>query len=66
MLQAKVASYNPHFGEEAPLVGYYGSGTIFFSNCNLLCNFCQNWDISHEGHGYEVDNEELAAMMIHL
>ncbi|MCK4678646.1 MAG: radical SAM protein [Bacteroidales bacterium] len=65
-LYAKVASYNPHFGEEAPLVGYYGSGTIFFSNCNLLCNFCQNWDISHEGHGYEVDDEELAAMMIHL
>ena len=65
-LHAKVASYNPHFGEEAPLVGYYGSGTIFFSNCNLLCNFCQNWDISHEGHGYEVDDEELAAMMIHL
>ena len=65
-LHAKVASYNPHFGEEAPLVGSNGSGTIFFSNCNLLCNFCQTWDISHEGHGYEVEDEELAAMMIHL
>ncbi|MCK4695222.1 MAG: radical SAM protein, partial [Candidatus Cloacimonetes bacterium] len=64
--KAMVSSYNAHFGEEAPLVGRFGSGTIFFTNCNLLCNFCQNYDISHEGHGYEVDDEELAAMMIHL
>jgi putative pyruvate formate lyase activating enzyme len=44
---ARVASFNAHFGEEAPLVGNVGSGTIFFSGCNLLCNFCQNYAISH-------------------
>ena len=64
--KAMVSSYNAHFGEEAPLVGKNGSGTIFFTNCNLLCNFCQNYDISHEGHGYEVTDEELAEMMISL
>ncbi|MCK4654065.1 MAG: radical SAM protein, partial [Candidatus Cloacimonetes bacterium] len=57
---------NAHFGEEAPLVGRSGSGTIFFTNCNLLCNFCQNYDISHEGHGHEVTDEELAEMMLLL
>jgi putative pyruvate formate lyase activating enzyme len=64
--KAMVSSYNVHFGEEAPLVGKNGSGTIFFTNCNLLCNFCQNYDISHEGHGYEVSDEQLAEMMITL
>ncbi len=64
--KAMVSSYNAHFGEEAPLVGKYGSGTIFFTNCNLLCVFCQNYDISHEGNGYEVTDKELAAMMINL
>ena len=64
--KAMVSSYNVHFGEEAPLVGKNGSGTIFFTNCNLLCNFCQNYDISHEGHGYEVSDEQLADMMISL
>lgn len=63
---AIVSSYNPHFGEEAPLVGKYGSGTIFFTNCNLLCIFCQNYDISHEGNGYEVTDKELAGMMLNL
>ncbi len=63
---AMISSYNAHFGEEAPLVGRSGSGTIFFTNCNLLCNFCQNYDISHEGHGREVTNEELAEMMLLL
>ncbi len=64
--KAMVSSYNAHFGEEAPLVGKNGSGTIFFTNCNLLCNFCQNYDISHEGHGYEVSDEQLADMMMSL
>ena len=64
--QAVVASHGPHFGEEAPLVGRNGSGTIFFSHCNLLCIFCQNFDISHEGHGYAISAEDLAAMMIEL
>lgn len=44
----KVASYHAHFGEEWPLVGVGGSGTIFLSHCNLGCVFCQNWDISHQ------------------
>jgi putative pyruvate formate lyase activating enzyme len=64
--QAVVASYNAHFGEEAPLVGRNGSGTIFFSHCNLLCNFCQNFDISHGGAGYEVTDRELAQIMLDL
>ena len=63
---ARVAGYHPHFGEEAPLVGTGGSGTIFFSYCNLMCNFCQNYDISHEGYGREVSAEALAAMMLDL
>lgn len=63
---AKLASYGPHFGEEAPLAGKFGSGTIFFSNCNLLCNFCQNFDISHEGRGVEVNDEQLSDIMISL
>jgi putative pyruvate formate lyase activating enzyme len=61
-----VASYSPHFGEESPLVGTHGSGTIFFSSCNLLCTFCQNYDISHLGQGVEVGSEQLAGMMIRL
>jgi putative pyruvate formate lyase activating enzyme len=64
--KAKVASYNAHFGEEAPLVGKYGSGTIFISSCNLLCSFCQNYDISHLKEGVEVEPEHMAAMMIQL
>jgi len=64
--RARVASYNPHFGEESPLVGRFGSGTIFFSFCNLLCSFCQNFEISHSGEGVEVNPEDLAAMMITL
>ena len=64
--QAKVSSAMPHFGEEPPLVGSRGSGTVFFTNCNLLCNFCQNYDISHEGNGRETDDEELAGLMLRL
>jgi len=64
--KAFVSSYHPHFGEEAPLVGAGGSGTIFFTHCNLLCLFCQNYDISHEGCGEEVTSEQLAKNMLHL
>ena len=63
---AWVSSFNPHFGEEDPLVGSHGSGTIFFTHCNLMCLFCQNYDISHEGHGREVTDGELAEMMLAL
>ncbi|UYZ40047.1 MAG: radical SAM protein [Candidatus Methanospirare jalkutatii] len=62
----KVASAHPHFGEEDVLVGTHGSGTIFLSNCNLGCVFCQNYDISHLGVGYEVSEAELAEMMLEL
>ena len=64
--QAWVSSYNPHYGEESPLVGSQGSGTIFFTHCNLMCLFCQNFDISHQGHGQEVSDEQLAAIMLAL
>jgi putative pyruvate formate lyase activating enzyme len=64
--QAVVASYGPHFGEERPLVGRRGSGTIFFSHCNLYCSFCQNYDISHGGEGRPVSAENLADIMVHL
>ncbi len=63
---AWVSSYNPHFGEEDPLVGSQGSGTIFFTHCNLLCLFCQNFDISHQGYGQKVSDDELARMMLAL
>ncbi len=64
--KVKVASFHPHFGEERPLVGAGGSGTIFLSHCNLGCVFCQNWDISHRGDGRECETGELASMMIHM
>jgi putative pyruvate formate lyase activating enzyme len=64
--KAKVSSFGPHFGEESPLVGRHGSGTIFFTNCNLSCIFCQNYDISHLGEGYEVEEERIAEMMFSL
>lgn len=56
----------PHFGEEPPLVGVRGSGTIFFTHCNLLCSFCQNYDISHQGFGEEISIERLAGIMLSL
>jgi len=64
--RAKVASYNAHFGEEAPLVGRFGSGTIFFAFCNLRCSFCQNYEISHLGEGAELEAKDLAAIMLEL
>jgi putative pyruvate formate lyase activating enzyme len=64
--KAVVSSYAPHFGEESPLVGSGGSGTIFLTHCNLLCVFCQNYEISHLGQGVEADEGQLAAMMVSL
>ncbi|MCX7804595.1 MAG: radical SAM protein [Planctomycetota bacterium] len=65
--KARVSSFGPHFGEEDVLVGTGGSGTIFFSSCNLLCCFCQNYEISHfPGEGREVGPEELARIMLTL
>ena len=63
---AMVSSAGPHFGEEAVLSGRFGSGAIFFSECNLQCVFCQNYDISHEGQGDEVTAQQLADIMIGL
>jgi len=57
---------DPHFGEEISLVGQGGSGTIFFSNCNLRCVFCQNWPIAHQGLGTQIEDRNLAEMMLHL
>ena len=62
----KVASYNLHFGEEPMLVGKSGSGTIFFSNCNLKCVFCQNYQISHNEIGEIIDIETLALYFLEL
>jgi len=64
--QAIVHSYGAHYGEEDPLRGTRGSGTIFFSWCNLRCVFCQNWEISHRGMGEPVTSEQLAQMMLEL
>ncbi len=61
-----VSSFTPHFGEERPLVGRGGSGTIFLAHCNLRCVFCQNWEISHLGRGNNSSAQELAAMMLKL
>ncbi len=64
--RAKVSSYGPHLGEEDPLRGWRGSGTIFFTRCNLKCQFCQNHDISQADAGREVEPEELASIMLEL
>lgn len=64
--QAVVASASPHFGEERPLVGRGGSGTVFFSGCNLRCVFCQNDDISFTGRGHAVDAAALARIALQL
>jgi putative pyruvate formate lyase activating enzyme len=63
---AVLSSYAPHFGEENPLVGTRGSGTIFFAHCNLLCLFCQNYEISHLGEGREAQGKKLAGAMLQL
>jgi putative pyruvate formate lyase activating enzyme len=64
--RAFVASYAPHFGEEKPLRGYYGSGTIFLGSCNLRCVYCQNYEISHLQEGTELSPNELAKTMLWL
>ena len=64
--RARVSSANPHFGEESPLVGSGGSGTIFFTSCNLKCVFCQNYEISHLMEGEEVDGPSLGEIMLGL
>ncbi len=61
-----VSSAFPHFGEEPPLVGYHGSGTIFLTHCNLRCVFCQNYDISHLGRGEQITSSEIAKAMVKL
>jgi len=61
-----VASWDFHFGEEPPLVGNGGSGTIFMANCNLACKYCQNYHFSQEGEGFEVTVERLAEIMLEL
>jgi len=64
--KVRICSYGPHHGEEQPLVGFRGSGTIFFSWCNLGCIFCQNWEISQQGEGHEVSAKQLAETMLSL
>ncbi len=61
-----VASFFPHHGEEFPIRGFNGSGTVFFSYCNLGCVYCQNYDISHLGEGKEITPEHLASIMLYL
>jgi putative pyruvate formate lyase activating enzyme len=65
-LELKVSSAFPHFGEEPPLVGHHGSGTIFLTHCNLRCVFCQNYDISHLGRGEPVTSSGMAQVMVGL
>jgi putative pyruvate formate lyase activating enzyme len=62
----EVSSYGPHFGEEQPLVGRNGSGTIFMTYCNLGCLFCQNYEISRLGEGQVISFEQFSRIMVHL
>ncbi len=64
--KARLSSFAPHHGEEDPLRGWRGSGTIFFTRCNLRCQYCQNFDISQTDAGEDVSPEELAAVMLEL
>jgi putative pyruvate formate lyase activating enzyme len=64
--QLSVAAAFPHFGEEWPLSGRRGSGAIFISWCNLLCQFCQSWEVNHHGEGEPVSARELAEIMLDL
>ncbi len=65
-INIKMASQNVHYGEEPPISGTNGSGTIFFSHCNLGCKYCQNYPISHMGYGKEISIEELSDIMLKL
>ncbi|UCG28487.1 MAG: radical SAM protein [Bacteroidales bacterium] len=62
----EISSYHPHYGEEKPLSGQYGSGTIFLTNCGLRCVFCINWDVSQGSRGYKRSLEDMADMMVDL
>ena len=62
----EISAFHPHYGEEKPLVGKGGSGTIFLTNCSLRCVFCINWEISQRGEGSERTIDEFAQMMITL
>ena len=64
--QLEISNFAPHFGEERPLVGRNGSGTIFLTNCSLLCVFCINAEISHEGKGNKATIDDFAGMMLFL
>ena len=64
--QAIISSYGPHFGEEPPMVASGGSGTIFFTNCNLKCVYCQNYTISQQARGDEASADKLATIMLYL
>jgi putative pyruvate formate lyase activating enzyme len=61
-----VSGMHPHYGEESPLVGRWGSGTIFLTGCNLRCIYCQNCEISHLGIGEEITSSELVKNMLRL
>lgn len=65
-MDAVVASFNPHHGEEPPISGIYGSGTVFFANCTLQCMFCQNYPISQLGNGNPVSINDLADIFLYL
>jgi len=65
-LNAKVCSFMPHHGEEPPISGSRGSGTLFFTNCNMGCVYCQNYEFSQLGQGREVDSKDLAGFMLEL
>lgn len=65
-VRARVSSYGPHYGEEDPLRGWRGSGTIFFAWCNLRCQYCQNYTISQAPSGQEIGSHELARMILDL
>ena len=62
----RISSMNLHYGEEPPISGSGGSGTVFLTHCNLRCIFCQNYPISHLGNGRDVSESELAQAMLDL
>ncbi|MCX5711512.1 MAG: radical SAM protein [Candidatus Omnitrophica bacterium] len=64
--KARVHSFLAHHGEEPPISGKYGSGTIFFSGCNMACAYCQNFEFSQNKSGKEVSPEELAGLMLRM
>ncbi len=65
-VKMKISSYFSHFGEERPISGNYGSGTVFFSKCNMSCQYCQNYEISQLDSGREINHEELSKIFLHL